>query len=506
MIFLFSKGLKKRNISKMTGEEIKNKILDWESRYPVSHWLVDEIYIWPHVRNKLYIYLLNLDKNFPGETNQESPQPSKPYLKKLLDLSFKIFWALKAIFIVFLFFLRLNKKQIVFFGSHFHRTKHLEGYFNRFFDSMVAYHHLHETVYMVEFQKVYRNNFNPQAIIPLHFYLDQYKLISKIGSIFKKKAVKTSLVKYSDFYINLIEEFPNASALRLKEIQLIKWASKIKSTSGFFIRMFKKVNPEKILFLSYNGFDDNAAALLAANELNIKTIDFQHGPQTNVHMVYSHWTKTPLNLYNTMPLEYWCWDTKTKENIDVWAKNSLGIKSKVAGHPYIGFWESQLSEKSIDQPYILYSLQLFELEKMFPPRLISVINNSKQKWVLRLHPRSHFNAEELKNFLKGRNVDSRKYMVENSYDAPLPKTILKSFVHITNFSGCLLETNMMAVPSIIIDKYGKEIYQNYLDNETVFYCDKEEDGFENQFFKILDRLESSNVERNPQVVVNPLTF
>jgi hypothetical protein len=39
--------------------------------------------------------------------------------------------------------------------------------------------------------------------------------------------------------------------------------------------------------------DNLYAAVLAANQLGIRTIDFQHGPQTNVHMVFTAWNKIP---------------------------------------------------------------------------------------------------------------------------------------------------------------------------------------------------------------------
>jgi hypothetical protein len=49
--------------------------------------------------------------------------------------------------------------------------------------------------------------------------------------------------------------------------------------------MLLKVRPSKIILPGYYG-RIIYMHVLAANQLGIRTIDFQHGPQTNVHMVF----------------------------------------------------------------------------------------------------------------------------------------------------------------------------------------------------------------------------
>lgn len=62
------------------------------------------------------------------------------------------------------------------------------------------------------------------------------------------------------------------------------WSLKIECWESFSKKVFKKIKPKKIIFLSYYGFDAITSVMSAANKLNIKTVDLQHGPQTNTHM------------------------------------------------------------------------------------------------------------------------------------------------------------------------------------------------------------------------------
>ena len=218
----------------MTGNQIKDIILEWEAGYPVDDWIVDDIHIWPMLRNKLYIYLLNLNSNLSSSTVNNHKASGNSTLNKSLK-NFKTFKRLaRAVVKLPFFFSSLKPKEIIFFGSYFHRTKHKEGYFNRFFDPMVDFHNLQDEVYVIEYQKVYKENFNQKAIVPLHKYLDQYKLLKKAALFSGNKDIAYSLPKYEMFYRNLTADFPSAANLNLQEEAVKKWAKKVKGPQIFF--------------------------------------------------------------------------------------------------------------------------------------------------------------------------------------------------------------------------------------------------------------------------------
>jgi hypothetical protein len=480
---------------------IKNKIIEYENNFPVDEWSVDGVHVWPYIRIKLYIHLLS-DLN-----DKSNKQQAITKIVKSRNLINKIkfpFKFIKSYYKLLSFFINLKQKNLIFFGSHFHRSNHMGIYFNRFFDSMIDNHNLKSEIYTIEFQKVYNQNFNQSTIIPLNKILNEYKLIQKLKPNSSKK-LKTIKLEGFGLFIQIIKkDIININKLNIDEGSIVKWAIKIKKNSAFFKRMYNIVQPKRLIFLSYYGFDDLTSAIIAAHQLNIPVIDFQHGPQTNVHMAYCYWTKIPQKGFNTMPTEYWNWDKISSENIEKWANKTEAIKSKIVGHPYLEYWIKKTSTLENKKKLILYSLQTFALKDMFPEVIINLINNSSNIWVLRLHPRSNFDETQLTLFLKSKNVNEANFIIQDSIQVPLPETIANSLLHLTSFSGCLIEARMMGVPTILIHELGKEVFENYIDNDLVYYRHSSEDNFVKEYLVILNNAIKLKKRIQSNKIVNPL--
>lgn len=279
------------NGSEQTHIGIKRKILELENQFNVDEWIVNDINVWPYIRIKLFFLLItNLNPDSEKQKGHHTFNKEVPTTKK----AHKVQKGLRSIgsFIKNeIFFLKLKTKKIVFFGSHIHRVKHENNYFNRFFDSMVDFHNLEEDVYMIEHQKVYDINYNQKAVIKLEQKLHDYKVTEKIKSKLRSRKITQDLEGYEEFLSLVNKEVENSNTLHISFRDLVNWSVKIKSLASFFTRMFKKIKPDKVLFPGYYAWDNLYAAVLAANNLKIKTVDFQHGPQTNVHMVLQHGLK-----------------------------------------------------------------------------------------------------------------------------------------------------------------------------------------------------------------------
>lgn len=488
---------------KLSNEHIKDIIIDLERRYPVDEWVVNDIHIWPYLRNKIYIYLLNYNVDI-FFINKPALSKNKKGLYFILNKAKIPFKMLKALFSLSSFFYFLKPKKIIFFGSHFHRVLHKEVYFNRFFDSMVDYHKLQEEVYLIESKKVHKNLYNQKAVIPLNKYLDQYKLLLKISKILFQKKPQYSLKSYEVFFEELNSNYKNVGNLKIAKNEIINWANKIDYVKGFFLRIYGKVTPSKILMLSYNGFDDLSAAILAAHLKGIKTIDFQHGFQTNVHMVYSYWTKIPKNSYNIMPTEYWNWDLRSKQNIEKWSKKVKTLSAIVVGQPYLGYWyeiEKRIKNK---QRNVFYSLGVLSLAEMFPEMMLNIIRNSSFQWIFRLHPRSNIDATQIMSYLISKNVNEGNFSIQDAFRTPLPRSLAKSLIHITNFSGCLIEAQIMGIPSLIIHRSGREFFKDYIDNYLVYYVDITDPEFEKSYEDIIAKICKIDFQTTIIPVANPL--
>jgi len=464
-----------------TQKNIKRNFANVEQAFPVDKWVVDDIHVWPYIRIKLY-YAMLASGNTSKHTRKESSKSknSSPLTKKL-KIALNV---VRAFFSLKFFFFNLKRKKILFFGAHFHRVLQDGKYFNRFYDSMVEHHNLHNDVYMVEFQKVYNNTYNQTAVIPLEKHLNDYKLLHKLKSTIVINKHKISLGGYDKFCEVLSKLNISSDNLNISEPDLLKWVIKIKSIEPFYQKLYKKTNPLKIIFLSYYGYDDLYAAVKVANSMSLKTVDFQHGPQTNVHMAYSNWLKVPKRGFNIMPREFWVWDQNSKINIEKWNKKVDLSQAKIFGQPYIAYWNNRQtkSEKANKKEIILYTMQTSPLE-LFSPKLINLIKMSDSKWVLRLHPRNNVSIDEIEDFLSKNEINNNT-IIQDAIDEPLPEVLNRTVLHVTNYSGCTIEAKMMNVPTILIHNLGYEMFKMYLDDKSVHYIDQNEDYFESDFNKI----------------------
>lgn len=471
-----------------------------EKKYPVETWKLNGINIWPYIRIKLYIFLLSEAINCSGHKEHIIFADSKIKMNKLRLFGKKLSIIVKSFFISIYFFFRIKRKRIIFVGSHFHRVREKGEYFNRFFDTMIKSHSLEREVYFLEYQKLYSKNFNQSAIIELEKQINAFK---NILLFFPKKKLKKndSLTDYVIFLEKIQKKYPKVKTLNLSIKDLDEWTTKINSISLFYRIFFSKIKPEKIIFSGYYGWDNLYAAILTANKMKIKTIDFQHGPQTN-HMVFSSWNKIPKKGYDLMPREYWVWDDFSKLNIKGWA-NKQNIKVKVAGQPYLSYRGESISKV---KNQVLFTLQTFPLNNMLPDFILNSIVNSQYIWVFRLHPRNIFSNQEIKKFLSSKGIDKSFYRLENPQEVSLADSLSRSVLHITAFSGCLIEARLLKVPSIIVHEIGKSMFENYIDEELIYHFDPSKGSFSCMLSRVISKSKNAQVNTSVQKIINPLIF
>lgn len=481
-----------------TQENIKQRILELERNYPVDKWIINGIDIWPYIRIRLYLNMLV----FSGGTSYKQSNFDVPVHRSHNFLN-KIITSIKIIFALFrlpLFYFRLQKKKTLLFGTCFHRVLFNGKYFNRFYDSIIEHHNLQNNVYMMEYNKVCEPIYNKKAVIKLSKRLHDYKLLLKIKP--KNRSFKDSiqLKDYNDFYEEISGLKLDIQTLKVSKNDLINWSVKMNSLKGFYSKVYKKTNPSKVVFLGYYGYDDLYAALIVANKMKINTIDFQHGPQTNIHMAYSSWSKLPHQGFNTMPREFWTWDKNSKENIESWASKTQSSRVKVVGQPYISFSIANKKLKN-QESEILYSLQVEPLDQL-GTKIINLIQNSEYKWNLRLHPRSISNEEELTLFLNKKGL-FKNFKIQDPVTNPLPESLVHTILHVTNFSGCLIEAHLMGVPSLIINNVGKEMFADYIDNKLVYYIDENKKDFDLEFKKLIKNIKTISSKLSYSEIQNP---
>ncbi|WP_405369564.1 hypothetical protein [Nonlabens sp. Asnod2-A12] len=485
--------------------DIKDLILELEKTFPVNEWEINGIHVWPKIRFKLYIRLCQHILK-PGQKTS-----TKPFQKTVNEnYSTKGIQWWKDFKELVLLNKQIRNNKLIFFGHSMHRIINNSLYFNRFFDSMIAHHNLQSNSITFDFDKLLLPVYNRKKTIDLTAAVRHYRRVQVLkNKIFKYRFEKStpSLSLYNDFF-----EFCKNQAWFTKEMGLdlksiTNWTRKVSSDIPFYKKCFIKAKAQKIIFVSYYGFDSTAAAMVAANYLGIETVEFQHGPQSNLHMAYSFWTKVPNKGFNTMPLTYWVWDQYTARNFDLWIKSPN--RAIVVNQPWLGYSlkETSLSiSNDLTTPAkVLYTLQLLSLsplEEIFPDSLLHAMKFGNYHFILRFHPRNSDDKEIYINFLNHSKVDSSKYSFQDPKIESLSIAMTKASIHITLWSGSLIEATLLNIPTIIFHKVGLMHYQNYLNDDLVHYVDP----MSNEFILKLDLLLSRNNKINfNQPIYNPLT-
>lgn len=486
-------------------KKLPEYILYLENKYPVETWCINGVFVWPYIRIKLYITLLSKSLGGNVPKSEKWGRATSTLEKKTNKLAL-LFRSVSGFIKYQMFLYRLTPKPLIFFGSHDHRVEENGLWFNRFFDSMVKTHGLEDKVYMFEYLKIQKNLYNKQSVVPFEKELENYRAAYAIkNKLSVRKSKSLTLDRYPGFLIEL-ETCLNLSPaqLGLTEPQLAKWVKKLLFLKHFFSRVYQKIKPQKVVFAGYYGWDNLYAAIYTANTMGIKTIDYQHGPQTN-HMVFTSWNKHPKIHYNLMPVEYWNWDEGSKKNIEAWAKHGTGVTAKISGQSYLAYTKNKADNKLIGT-HIFFSLQGFDLKEMVPGPIIKSIKDLPYHWVFRLHPRSEFSNEDVLGYLSDLKVPNDKITVQSSKQVPIVETLSNAIVHITCFSGCVIEASLMGVPSVVIHQEGKNMFKSYIDAGIVYCLDSKTENFYFRLYEHIVSFEKKNYNSGVLQVINPLSF
>lgn len=489
-----------------TLQDVKCMLLTMESQFPVETWKVNSIAVWPYIRIKLYIHFLSR-LNTTSQVKPEIKKSQDMIQRKAKNKMTQAISVVKAGWLLHKMYSKIKPKKHLFFGSHIHRVRLGDEQFNRFYDPIVDYFDLKEDVVMIEYQKIHKNTFNMEAVMSLKEHLDNYKLLKKLPFGVQHSVTNSAFESYHHFLEALAPLVERLDTLRLSIDQLEKWVLKVEGVQGFFEKLFRKMRPEHIVFQGYYGLDDLYAAMLTANTMGIETIDMQHGPQTEVHMVFSAWTKFPKESYSLMPVTYWNWDETSKLNIEAWSHAQERITAKVIGQPWVGYWLAKNANQSFDRAYIFFSLQThpFTLEEMITPAIIECMRQTSQPWLLRLHPRNHIPVSEIRQYITDHGILESKFTIQDAFEMPLPESLLRSFIHITNFSGCLIEAYLLGIPTIVIHEVGLEVFAPYIDEKMVHYVHRDIVDFVARIQILINEKAMLEPTQSSAILLNPFT-
>ena len=479
-------------------QDIHDYIVALESDFPVEMWSIGRVHVWPYLRIKIYYALIH---------QVEGTSTLKP--ERIVQKRNSLFKRWKVNFFQLLYYTKITQRSIVqsvmFATISVYRVPYEGKLFHRFFDTMIKSHQLKRKMAIIEMQGVKPNSYNSANLIDGIRLRNGYRLLKSTFYLLSKNKEFDNiynLTNYDLFLNRLSKDIASTANLYFDKESLIMWAKKIRTNSIVYKKLFKSRNVQRFITISYYGYDDMAAALLAANDLGIESVDFQHGPQTNVHMAYNSWTKIPGSGFNTMPKVYWCWDKISRDSIRLWWKKSSG--SKCVGHPWLAINQNHINtEKRCDFLYTLQLIKESNLDYFFSEHLLKLMRLNGYFWILRTHPRNTYQIDMIQEFLEVNNVPSSHYCIEHPSKSPLAVLLNACEVHITNYSGCVVEANLLKKKTIIIDKTGYLFFKDYFESNLINFLDKHQADFVDRALKIHSSKEVIEEKLNLKVY-NPI--
>jgi hypothetical protein len=459
----------------MDNKKIIEVINDIEQKFNVNEVQYKSIKVWPLLR-------LLIVQELSGNNNQkvENKNSFSDHIRSTA-------LAIKTIFFYLIKIIRSSSiceihdcVDIYLISRSSDRTECINGkFFNRITDSLFFYIKDTFTVRIIEYTNIgkrqkptFYENCNIDDMITIAY--NKIMLFNQLPLCIKfSKNDKNILELISDYLERKYGLYVNWSDRLSRYVRTLLVYKKV------FKKFFNKNKPKCIITVCFYDLV-SMAMILACNELNIKTAEFQHGQQGDYHIMYSHWNNFPMEGYEILPEIFFVWGNKSFNRINSWCEKSIRHKVIIGGNPWVSMWKNETLFMDVYKSYdlsifnnkykkILLSLQ--PLNDPIPNNIISVIRatSGKVKWYIRLHPRMSNLHSNVCKFLSDNGCDN----YELDYSTQLPLYLILKFVdlHITLWSSVAYEALAFGVHSLIVHVNGYNQMKEYCDKKIFYYSE-----------------------------------
>lgn len=440
-------------------EQIIQLLKSSEKKLSVNTWEINGVNMWPIIRIAVFFY--DYDKTIKEQIG----------VKKILVYILKF---LKVhVWYSFYFFkkIKLKKANFIFSGYASYRTMWNGSFFNKYFDPIMDEKSVKNESLIFEYEqknndkKYYKNKRVVDIAKLIHFF--EYKTRRQ------KTEILTDHFKDYDLFLNRINSECGFNQKKL-DFYIKDQIYRVFSWKKLWDFVLQKTGAKIVFALCYYN-PKMTGLMLSAKEKGLISIDMQHGGQGAFHAAYSY-TNIPEKGYSCLPDYFWCWDHSSVENIKQMTNKSTH-DVLYGGNPWIDYLKKQ--NYSLKEKFILYSMQTNQ-EPILHDYIIEAIKETPKEyvWWLRLHPRmTKDEVTTLNNILKTHDILHR-VEIEKATNLPLPIILFNSKAHVSLFSGCVIEANLMNVPvNIVMGDVGKEFYKDLIENKEVsFYSGKVQSG------------------------------
>lgn len=453
--------------------EDRKKIIDWlattEHKYTVSEWEHNGVHFWPVLKILVFFTCLKVKKKV-----EKKPLIQRIHRTILRRMHINIITGY-----IYFKLTMIKKSTVVFSGANSHRITYQSKFFNRYFDPIMDYlESEHEkNNLLVEYSPInLSKTYKPYRVIDATKILPYFQW--KYGNSFNK-----SLAQGSEFS-RFLEDVETHWGICSKEIicRLLNSLQLVYVWKALWLHILKKARPRLVFVLCY--YDTSMYGLnLACHELDIPSVDMQHGGQGSLHPAYNY-NQVPEAGYALLPNIFWCWDKASSCMVQRFTRHHPVHRVVVGGNPWIteiGTTAPEgisFTEYTNHKKVILFTLQT-TLTPILDNYIIDAIKSTPDDyvWWLRLHPRMTVaEIAEIRDNISQNHL-SGKVDIEIASKLPLPFILNHCFAHISKSSGSIGEAALLCVKiNIILDPIGYTTYNDLvIEGYADYYC-SEEDG------------------------------
>ncbi len=440
-------------------KKVVSKLEHFEMNYPVEQWVVESIHIWPIIKfyctHKLYI-ADNIKEENSNDVVYSFEKKSK-FSSALIAFKGMLSY----------YFSMHSKVEVVASSVGNYKANWNNTIMHKYFDPLLdELETLNKKGLIISLKDENKTNYKVFRVKNISNWSYFIRLLIRNPTIHTKE-----LPDYKTFLNEMSKELHTKSSLL--ENTLNQVFREVLIWKRVYKQLFKKVNPKfsvSLCYYSWEFYGMNAAA----NEMEIISIDMQHGGQGAYHTAYKFY-KIPKNGYTVLPKVFWTWDALSKEFIDSWSNESWH-KTINGGNLWINFIANQnysVANQNDSKKLILVTLQntLIPVLEDFIINAIKKTDENKFVWWLRFHPGMSKKEIEEVNEIILKNGFSNKVSTHLSSEIPLPIALLKCDVHVSKFSGSILEAALMNKLNIIVDELGKSAFSNLIEENKASFFD-----------------------------------
>lgn len=249
--------------------------------------------------------------------------------------------------------------------------------------------------------------------------------------------------------------------------------------SKLFSLILRRVKPESAYVVCY--YSILGMALCAAcRQLEIPITDIQHGVAGGSMRAYAGWGKAPRHGYTTLPDTFFCWTRFDAEAIADWAQHTDRHRAVVTGSMWRDYvmeqsllveaerqWSGFFKEINSYEKRVLITMQSSTLAPLF----VDVVKRCGLNYCFLIRKHPGFLLEKNESYMD-LSSNYPNVFFEQPSNIPLQVLIKRVDVHLTEWSGAVIDAYFEGVKSIVVSEEALDYFEDYIANGKVLYADE----------------------------------